>query len=180
MEPLQTRCTSRVVDSKMPRPVDAGPPPIGKRRYRAEPQRALSGEGASRRDRGDHPSRDPCRTRSGPRSLLSRRTVRLPLYMLSRKAVTPERPIALRRCGRRAIAEDETPAAAPVARRVPLRRADPPAMGGVAASAMPGPISRPHAVRAPSSRGRRELLQNVPARYRRACTSRQNDPAICR
>ena len=180
MEPLQMRCTSRAVDPKMPRPVDAGPPPIGKRRYRAGLQHALSGEGALRRDRGGHPSRDPHRTRSGPRSLLSRRAVRLPLYMPSRKAVTPERPIALRRCGRRAIAEDETSAAAPAAWRVSLRRADPPAMGGVAASATPSLISRPHAVQAPSSGGRREPLQNVPAHHRRACTLRQNGPAIDR
>ena len=174
------RCTSRAVDSKTPRPVDADPPPIGKRRYRAGPQRALSGEGALQRDRGGHPSRDPCRTRSGPRDLLSRRTVRLPLYTPSRKAVTPERPIALRRCGRRAIAEDETPAAAPVAWRASLRRADPPALEGVAASAMPSLISRPHAVRAPSSGGRRRLLRNAPAHCRRACTSRQDGPAIDR
>ena len=173
-------CTFRAIDSKMPRPVDADPLPIGKRRYRAEPQRALSGEGALQRDRGDHPSRDPHRTRSGPRNLLSRRTVQLPLYMPSRKAVTPERPIASWRCGRRATAEDEAPAAAPAAWRASLRRADPPAMEGVAASAMPSLTSRPHAVRAPSSGGRRELLQNVPAHHRRACTLRQNGPAIDR
>lgn len=69
----------------MPRPVDADPLPIGKRRYRAEPQRALGGEGALRRDQGDHPGRNPHRTRSGPRSLLSRGAVQLPLYAPSQK-----------------------------------------------------------------------------------------------
>ena len=172
--------TSRAIDSETPLPIDADPLPIDTCRYRAEPQHALSGEGALQRNRGDHPSCKPYHTRSGPRSLLSGRTVQLPLYMPSQKAVTPGRPIASWQCRHRATAEDETPAAAPVAWQPSLRRAGSPAMEGVAASATPGPIGWPHAVQAPSSRGRRKLLQNAPAHHRRTCALRRNDPAIYR
>ena len=81
--------TSRAIDSKTPLPIDADPLPIGKRRYRVEPQHALGGEGASQRNRGDHPSCDPHRTRSGPRSLLSGRTVQLP-YICPAKRPSPQ------------------------------------------------------------------------------------------
>ena len=180
MRPLQMRYTFRAIDSKMPRPIDADPLPIDRCRYRAGPRHAPSGEGALRRNQGGHPGRNPYRTQPGPRSLLSRGAVQLTLHMLSQKAVTSERPIASRQCRHRAIAEDETPAAAPVAWRVSLRRADSPAMEGAAASAMPGLTSRPRAVQAPSSRGRRKPLQNAPAHYCRACASRRNGPAIYR